>query len=74
MVPDLRSKASQALAFMMRCVRSKLNELITTAMSSIEERVDRKIGADLALFFFFGIKICAFSLVVYLVYTVIFNE
>ncbi|ODM95007.1 Centromere/kinetochore protein zw10 [Orchesella cincta] len=43
MVPDLRAKASQAIAFMMRSVRSKLNELISTAMSSIEERVDRNI-------------------------------
>ncbi|CAL8080702.1 unnamed protein product [Orchesella dallaii] len=43
LVPDLRGKASQAIAFMMRSVRSKLNELISTAMSSIEERVDRGI-------------------------------
>lgn len=44
MVPELRVKANQSIAFMMRCVRSKLNELILTAMSSVEERVDRKIG------------------------------
>lgn len=44
MVPDLRAKANQAIAFMMRCVRTNLNELINTAMSSVQERVDRNIG------------------------------
>lgn len=45
MVPNLRVKASQAIAFMMRSVRSNLNELISTAMSEIEGRVEKNIGA-----------------------------
>ncbi|CAG7838398.1 unnamed protein product [Allacma fusca] len=46
-VPLLRTKADQAISFLLRSIRSKLNGMISNAMNGLDAKVDSKIDCSL---------------------------